>query len=60
MTSAYIYKLFKTISQGNIPHILITGDKNFPGIDWKNCGFVKYDERNKNYQFLEATKDGYL
>ena len=55
-----IYELFKKIGQGNFSHIIITGDMNFPGIDWKNYGSVKYDEKNKNYQFLEATRDGYL
>ena len=55
-----VYELFKKIGQGNFSHIIITGDMNFPGIDWKNYGSVKYDEKNKNYQFLEATRDGYL
>ena len=42
-----VYELFKKIGQGNFSHIIITGDMNFPGIDWKNYGSVKYDEKKK-------------
>ena len=55
-----INELFKKIGQGNFSHIIITGYMNFPGIDRKNYGSVKYDEKNKNNQFLEAIRDGYL
>ena len=53
-------QLLREVSQSNASSLLITGDFNYPDIDWGSWIPNRDNPENEEFQFIESLRDTYL
>ena len=59
-SNAALRELLVQVTNKNYSHLLISGDFNFPKIDWRNWNTTTNNDEDQESMFIEAVRDGYL